>query len=219
MVSFIELSVLSNEIGNVLDTNNKYREIELAMSDALSMHNNAFIQLTAFGNSAYSRQCDEAIKRLNTAIAEIEELKEIAAAAAELQAIVNSYVNSEDTAIEAYEKYQPVYKKMVAQIESYHTMTQNALSPSAVQLQNNAYRAVIPVFLSLVVMIAFVLMLFYFMIIYCVNPILAINSSLKSYIEFKVPFAPKSQNRDELQEICERIEVLTQQNKKLLKEE
>ncbi|MFI3328217.1 MAG: hypothetical protein SNH79_03390 [Rikenellaceae bacterium] len=243
MVSFVELSILSNETGNILDTNRQYNELAIEMNDAVAMHNNAFIQVTAFSNSAYINQCNEAARRLESCIEKIEaqteerqkELEEIAATAKQLQNAVNAYTaysaaqqqNDSTTtavqprsnrALEAYNRYQPIRNKIEEQIEAYVAQTQDKLAPGAVQLQNNAYRAVIPVFLSLMVMIAIVLMLFYFMLIYCVNPILAINESLKRYLEFKVPFAPKSQNRDELQEICESIESLIQSNAKLIKE-
>ena len=65
-------------------------------------------------------------------------------------------------------------------------------------------------------MIAIVLMLFYFVMIYCVNPVLGINRGLADYLSFKLPFAVKQECRDELQELKENIETLiniSKQNK------
>ena len=70
-----------------------------------------------------------------------------------------------------------------------------------------------PVLISLVVMIAFVLMLYYFITIYCVNPVLALRKSLADWLAFRLPFAPKSECRDELLELKEDIETLINQSK------
>ena len=43
--------------------------------------------------------------------------------------------------------------------------------------------------ISLVVMIAIVLMLYYFMSVYCVNPIIRMNKGLGDYLSFRCRFA------------------------------
>lgn len=67
-------------------------------------------------------------------------------------------------------------------------------------MKKNAYRAVTPVLISLVVMIAIVLMLYYFMSVYCVNPIIRMNKGLGDYLSFRVPFAVKADCKDEVLE-------------------
>ena len=57
-------------------------------------------------------------------------------------------------------------------------------------------------------------MLFYFITIYCVNPILGINKSLSDYLAFKLPFTVKAECNDELQELKENIESLINAAKK-----
>ena len=86
--------------------------------------------------------------------------------------------------------------------------TQRSLAPRAEQLKKNAYRAVTPVLISLVVMIATVLMLFYFTMLYCVNPIVAMNKGLGQYLTFRIPFAVKAECKDEILELKEKIEAL-----------
>ena len=70
------------------------------------------------------------------------------------------------------------------------------------------YRAVTPVLISLVVMIAIVLMLYYFMSVYCVNPIIRMNKGLGDYLSFRVPFVVKADCKDEVLELKEKIETL-----------
>ena len=108
----------------------------------------------------------------------------------------------------AQEQYDRLYRRLTAAIQTYMTSTQSSLAPRTEQMKKNAYRAVTPVLISLVVMIAIVLLLYYFMLLYCVTPIIRINRSLGDFLAFRVPFRPKGEFQDELQEINEKIETL-----------
>ena len=57
-------------------------------------------------------------------------------------------------------------------------------------------------------MIAIVLMLFYFVYIYGVKPIKRINRSLAEYLSFKLPYKPKAEMVDEIKELSDNIENL-----------
>ena len=106
------------------------------------------------------------------------------------------------------EYYEKQYEKVVTAVRDYMTSTQSSLAPRAEQLKKNAYRAVTPVLISLLVMIATVLMLFYFTMLYCVNPIVAMNKGLGQYLTFRIPFAVKAECKDEILELKEKIEAL-----------
>jgi len=56
--------------------------------------------------------------------------------------------------------------------------------------------------------VAIVLMLYYFMSVYCVNPILRMNKGLGDYLSFRVPFVVKADCKDEMLELKEKIETL-----------
>ena len=60
------------------------------------------------------------------------------------------------------EAYSKAYDKLTGSIKNYMISTQSSLAPRTEQLKRNAYRAVTPVLISLLVMIAIVLMLYYF---------------------------------------------------------
>ncbi len=119
--------------------------------------------------------------------------------------------------IDSYYQHRPIIDRALMSVDNFVVQSLQSLLPGAEQLHNKAYRSVTPVLISLVVMIAIVLMLFYFMMIYCVNPIVEINNSLKSYLGFKVPFAPKCVKRDEVQDLSDNIEQLIVQSKRLHK--
>lgn len=104
--------------------------------------------------------------------------------------------------------YKVVYDKLVDEIQEFMTHTHSSLAPRAEQLNKNAYRSVAPVLISLVVLIAIVLMFYYFITVYCVKPIAKINKSLSDYMSYRLPFGIKEELLDELKELVDNIEKL-----------
>ena len=122
--------------------------------------------------------------------------------------------NDEEDSVRWYtEEYEAVYLRLTAAVKAYMTSTQSSLAPRTEQMKRSAYRAVTPVLISLLVMIAVLLMFYYFMTIYCVNPIVRMNRSLGEYLSFRVPFAVKEECKDELLELKEKIETLIVQSR------
>ena len=106
------------------------------------------------------------------------------------------------------EEFEGVYDRLSSAVKAYMTSTQSSLAPRTEQMKRNAYRAVTPVLISLAVMIAIVLMLYYFMSIYCVNPIIDMNRSLGRYLTDRTPLEVPSECKDEVLELREKIEML-----------
>jgi signal transduction histidine kinase len=106
-------------------------------------------------------------------------------------------------------EYLPIYNAASNQILDVLTYAQSSLSPRAERLSRNAYRAVTPVFISLVVMIIILLMFYYFIMIYTVKPIVEMNRSLGDWMRYKLPFSVKSECRDEMAELRDKIESVT----------
>lgn len=117
------------------------------------------------------------------------------------------------------EVYDPAYDRLVKQVELYATLSQEELTPRKDQLSNNAYRTVMPVLISLAVMIAIVLMLYYFIYIYAVKPILAMNRSLSDYLSFKMPYKNKVAMIDEVKSLNDNIEHLINASQSNIKQE
>ncbi len=115
--------------------------------------------------------------------------------------------------------YSNAYDRLTGSIKNYMISTQSSLAPRTEQLRRNAYRAVTPVLISLLVMIAIVLMLYYFVSVYLVRPVLAMNKSLGDYLRFGLPFKIKAEVRDEVAELKERIEDTVQLAKKAKQEQ
>ena len=58
-------------------------------------------------------------------------------------------------------------------------------------------------------------MFYYFIMIYALKPIIEMNKSLGDWLRYKMPFKPKGECRDELLELKEKIETVTNAPKKL----
>lgn len=117
------------------------------------------------------------------------------------------------------EAYSKAYDKLTGSIKNYMISTQSSLAPRTEQLKRNAYRAVTPVLISLLVMIAIVLMLYYFVSAYLVRPVLSMNKSLGDYLRFGLPFKVKAEVKDEVAELKDRIDDVVQLAKKAKQEQ
>ena len=111
-------------------------------------------------------------------------------------------------------QYDALRHKLSERINDYMTFAFTGLTPQTEQLSRNAYRAVTPVLISLLVMIAIVLMLYYFVMIYCVLPIKNIDKSLAEWLAFRKSFNVKAECRDELFSLKEHIEGLIDRTEK-----
>lgn len=117
------------------------------------------------------------------------------------------------------EAYSKAYDKLTGSIKNYMISTQSSLAPRTEQLKRNAYRAVTPVLISLLVMIAIVLMLYYFVSVYLVRPVVSMNKSLGDFLRFGLPFKIKAEVKDEVAELKERIDDVIQLAKKAKQEQ
>ena len=204
MVSFLELSHLSRDTGEILKANKRNIELAKEMLDAAHEQNIALIRLSVFGDRSCDSLCRKSMERLENTLL-----------VAQSEALEKSFLDSlaalrpDSLGGRWYsDEYQALYGRLTAAIKSYMTSTQSSLVPRAEQMKKNAYRAVTPVLISLDVMIAIVLMLFYFMSIYCVTPIERMNKGLGDWLSFRVPFAVKGDLKDEVLELKEKIEAL-----------
>ena len=237
MVSLVELSRLSRDTDDLMQTNKRNIELAKAMLDAAHNHNVAMIHLSVFGDRDYDSLCLSSLERLEERlqVAQFEAvdrsvLDSTAFAATDLRVLTDEYMafgvpdpaaakdfRSDSEGARWYkDEYMSVYVRLTSSIKAYMTSTQSSLVPRTEQMKKNAYRAVTPVLISLLVMIAIVLMLFYFMTIYCVNPILRMNKGLGDWLTFHAPFAVRGDLKDEVLELKEKIETLislSRQNK------
>ena len=216
MISLLELGHLSRDTGEILKANARNIELAKEMLDAAHEQNMALIRMSVFGDRSRDSLCRASMDRLeNTLLVAQNEafLDSLAFATTELRIVTDNYLafgdlrsRSDSLAADSLagrpdslgirwynEEYDALYGRLTA--------------------AKNAYRAVTPVLISVTVMIAIVLMLLYFLSIYCVSPIERMNKSLGDWLSFRTPFNVKGDLKDEVLELKERIETLINQSK------
>lgn len=231
MISFFELSHLSNDTEEILKANSRNIELARKMLDASDEQNRAFMHLAVLGHEQYDSLCrrsmDDIEQTLEVARQEAVDrasLDSLGFAVSEMRILTDDFLTFGAGAEQGYvdtewydSDFQNCYKNLTLEIRKFMTSTQSSLAPRTEQLKKNAYRSVTPVLISLAVMIAIVLMFYFFITIYCVNPILEMNRSLGNYLAFRTPFAVKSECRDEMEELRDKIETLITNSKQQLK--
>ena len=227
MVSLFELGHLSTDAEAILDNSHRNMELAKGMFSSLHKQNYAVAEVAVLGSASSDSLSREGLIYLENSLAAAYDLSKggahldsLTVTVAELRRLTNEMLAAlNDTLPSSFDRvwyndvYMPVSSKVSEQINDYMSATHEGLTTRAEQLDHNAYRAVMPVLISLLVMIAIVLMLYYFITIYCVNPILSLRKSLADWLAFRIPFAPKSECRDELLELKDNIETLINQNK------
>lgn len=234
MVSLFELDTLSDDMDSIMMTNKQNMRLAQTMLSNVQDQNQAFVKMVAFSDFSEDSIAFRSLESLEEVIntptrssskdalfdslkMSVTQLRDITEQLMESASTYSQYdTDSLSTAHYKliFDEYTPIYNRVIGDITNYMTTSQYSLAPRAERLQNNAYRAVTPIFISLIVMIAIVLLLYYFILIYCVNPIIKMNKALGDYLAFKVPFSIKDEWRDEVLLLREKIESLIIHSKK-----
>lgn len=237
MVSLFELDHLGRDTEDILKANQRNIELAEEMLNAVHEQNVALIHLAVLGDKSRDSVARSSMERLERtlAVAQSEALEKsfldsLSFATTELRLLTDNFLafrlpadadsltlaHADSLAHRWYvDDYEAVYSRLTGAIKSYMTSTQSSLAPRTEQMKKNAYRAVTPVLISLVVMIAIVLMLYYFLLITCINPVLRLNKGLGDSLSFHLPFAVKGEYKDELLSLKEKIELLINQSKQV----
>lgn len=238
LVSLFELNHMSQDIDSILSSNRKSITLSESMLDAIRANDRAVIHYAVLHDMDYIDSCRIRSEEFIAAIADARSQTSSSAAplfdsleysAQRLASLVEELhrensvkrdllADSLNTIIfdgsEWYDEvYLPSYNVASGQILQVLTEAQNSLSPRAERLSRNAYRAVTPVFISLVVMIIILLMFYYFIRIYALNPIVEMNKNLGDWMRYRLPFGMKAECRDELAELRDKIESITTNTK------
>lgn len=236
-MSLLELERVSHDTEQILTASKTNVDLAGEMLSALNEQNDAMIYMAVLGDESeqYRISCNHSISRLSesTEQARLRMLDTDNPAATDSLIILANRVNglAKDyldkrvhlNLLEASERdtisvlntqtwyadeYKTEYLNVSQQIRKFMTGSNSTLGPEVNRLNNTARRAVTPVFISLVVMLVIVLMLYFFMKSYFITPIKRINRSLGDYLTYKMPFDQSISSRDELQTLRDRIATL-----------
>lgn len=230
VISLFELNNLRNDAESALSAGSQGTDVVNGLFGSLHNYSSAMVDLALFEDVARKSDCDKALDSIDVTIASARErastpmrlrLDTMAMCSKELrdvtEGVYTHLVQSKDsTALQlSYNghlwyttKCEPAYNKFAAQVGMYSSLVHGRLSTRVENLSKNAHRSVVPVFISLLVMIAVVLMFFYFIYIYGVKPIVRINRSLSDYLRFKLPYKASDDMIDEIKELNGNIENL-----------
>jgi hypothetical protein len=149
-----------------------------------------------------------AVAQLDTLTSEFVQRQQEAREAVAVTATTDSIATEIDfDEAKWYEQhYSPAVDTLTNQIINNMITAQKSLEPRTELLKTHAYRAVTPVLGTLIVLVGIVLMLCYFVIVYGVRPVLAMNKSLSDFIRFGIPFKVPIEMIDEVEELKEGIE-------------
>jgi dGTP triphosphohydrolase len=242
LVSLYELNHMSTDIESILASNKRSIELSETMLDAIRANDRAVVSYVILCDTSYVDSCRVTSEAVRAKIAQArgESNKSAAAlfdsldhSAMHLEQVVEQLLVSRaveqqvlsrqnDTLVtqnsfnsrQWYDKvYLPAYNVTSNSIMQVMSNAQTALTPRAERLSRNAYRAVTPVFISLVVMLVIVVMFYFLFKVYFVKPVLRINRSLGNFLTYRMPFDNTIACRDEVKTLRERINDITTKNR------
>lgn len=221
LVSLFELSHMSVDIEAILGSSRRSIEMSKNMLSAIHANDRAVVNYAVLRDSIYADSCRSSIQRFNLTIRQARSesgkssadplFDSLSLCSEQMEHAIEKLLDRQPSATFDGRKwyddnYLPLYNSITDGIIDVMSSAQGSLTPRAEQLNRNAYRSVTPVFISLLVMIAILLMFYYFIMIYTVKPIIEMNRSLGDWLRYKLPFDVKAECRDEMQELKEKIE-------------
>ena len=232
-MSLFELERVSHDTEEILLASKQNVDLASDMIAALNEQNDAMINMAVIGGklsdiAPHFRECENSIKHLTFAVERAEMIMSdtetptatdsLVMFTNRINALAKSYINGEVHSVIAADtlsndtphswyvnSYKPEYVNVSKQITKYMTGSESTLGPDVNRLSHTARRAVVPVFIALVVMFVVVLMFYFVLRHYLVKPVLRINRALGDYLRYRIPFDENIACRDEIQTLRERI--------------
>lgn len=157
MVSFVELSHLSQDTDDILKANKRNIELAKDMLDAAHEQNIALIHMAVLGDRSYDSLCRAGMERLEHTLLVAQEealeksfLDSLAFATTELRLLTDNYLAREAEPRDSLQRfdreggswysgeYERLYGQLTSAIKNYMTSTQSSLAPRAEQMKKNA---------------------------------------------------------------------------------
>lgn len=238
VISLVELNNLSYDAEDVVTAGGREMDAARRLIRSAQTHSDALIDISVFEDAEARARCAVAAAEVEEIIATArksaseqmsQSLDCLAGHIADMQRLAEGYapLGGDSVAVVVErdargwykQNYEPIYDQYLVEVEHYTELLHAQLAPRAALLSKNAHRSVIPVFISLLVMIAVVLMFYFFIYIYGVKPILAINRALANHLQFKMSYKPKADMVDEIKELNDNIENLVNISRSQKKQE
>lgn len=217
MVSLFELERLTNRTKALLESSYYNLELSTRMLDAVEQQNSSLLQMILFEQTQYDQSYIVAGRDFDTALQEAADIEEIHTALDSIvtardryRELIPRYFDEQyDTDVEWFlSMYKTVYNSLTTAIKEYMTASQYSLVSRATQLENNAYRAIMPGVITLVVAIIIVLVFMFLIDFYYTRPVVKIQKGLEGYLRQNIPYRVKTEGSDEITALGDSIEGL-----------
>lgn len=220
IISYFELSRLSSTTTQMLDTSTRNIEFSRRMLDAVQDQNTALLHIEVLGLNDYDSLLMDGGQRFNQAIEEtgfyvydLPGLDSIYEARRQYNDAIVAHFSDTLSREKRTEWFATTYKtsyyNLTSTIKNFMISSQYDMEVRTQELRDNAYRAIMPGIIALVIGVVIILIFYYFIDLYYVSPILKITKGLTNYFNLNIPFNVNLEGRDEIVKLKEYIEQLT----------
>lgn len=215
VINIFEIARLSNNTEEIIAEGAESTEYATRMLNALQKQNRAVLNMVLAGTASSSVEYHEGVIELSSAIVEAMEsnpsstlLSNIHEANTLYHNIIEQHTLSQsdgDDRAWFVDSYVEAYNTLDGAIKSYMTSPKSSVAVRMARLENNIYKTITPSVLTLLIAVL-ILMLFYFFIdTYYTKPVRKISRSLDNYIQHKVPYQVKIEEKSELSSLNDNI--------------
>ena len=216
IICYFELARLNNSTQQVVDFGARSVTLSNNMLNDIAALDNAIVKYVSGNDSSYlssqTRQLSEALDKT------LSDIKAEYPQDAHLNTLIKAHSDYRDIVIHMDSVqmdtawYFNVYKTQYAELENgvknFLTSTQNLVVNEVNSLKNNAYRAIMYGIVTIATAVVVICLMFFFINVFYINPIIDISKALKNYLAMRVPFDIDVAAKDEVFMLKEYIEQL-----------
>ncbi len=225
VIAYAEMNRLREDTESVIAQGTQATDFSKRMLDALQEQNSAVLKMLILGDQSPSEEYTTGLLSFNATLLEAmesaidrEDLDQIYKANEHYHAIVEQHATTITT--EAADKdwymssYVDAYYALDTAIKDYMSSPGNSIAVRMSKIEDSIYRTITPSILTLIVAIVIVCMFYFFIDTYYTRPVQRISKALGFYVESKLPYKVKIDEKSELMDLNNNIVELIEQNKK-----
>lgn len=111
-----------------------------------------------------------------------------------------------------FNRLEPIYVQLRSYIQDLTFISQDVLLGNSQTLQENYYRGIMPALISVIVGLVTVVLFYYYLCHYMINPLLKISKGIKNYRQYNKVYDVKLDSVDELQQLNENVDDILDLN-------
>jgi len=227
-MSMYLLTTVGKSVSGLLHENYKSIEISKSMLDALEQENSGVLQVLAgnkdtgivivTGGKELFEECITAAKGNLTIKGEKELVDSIYLAHEKFDSLLNGLSSRSEVELTDRAWYvnqvNPSYNAVANRVKALMTINEAAIIENASNLENNAYRAIMPGIIAIAVGFFLTILFNLFINHYFLSPIVKLTRAVDDFVKHKIPFDVTVETKDEIGQLRDAISTLVAQAKK-----